>query len=103
MGYKVQKPCKVCGKSYTPCYDCENDNVAFHWRTVACSRECAEKYFTMVLEARRQPSDTVIEETVTEKEITDNIAEDNAHEVDVPKILPYKPARKKSKESEQIE
>lgn len=52
MGYKVQKPCKVCGKMYTPCYDCERDKTAFHWRTVACSIKCGIKYFKMVEEAR---------------------------------------------------
>lgn len=51
--YKVQKPCKVCGKMYTPCVDCESDKTAFHWRTVACSRECGMKYFEMVLNARK--------------------------------------------------
>lgn len=52
MGYKVQKPCKVCGKMYTPCYDCERDKTAFHWRTVACSIKCGIEYFKMVEEAR---------------------------------------------------
>lgn len=54
MAYKVQKPCKVCGKMYTPCVYCESDKTAFHWRTVACSVECAEEYFRRVEEARKQ-------------------------------------------------
>lgn len=48
MSYKVQKPCRICGKMYTPCPDCEGDKSAFHWRTVACSRECAVEYFKRI-------------------------------------------------------
>lgn len=54
MAYKVQRPCKVCGKLYTPCADCENDKSAFHWRTVACSPECGKKYFEKVMKARNR-------------------------------------------------
>ena len=52
--YKVQRPCRVCGKLYTPCSDCDNDKTAFHWRAVACSIECGRKYLQMVLEARSE-------------------------------------------------
>ncbi|RFZ78217.1 hypothetical protein DS742_13950 [Lacrimispora amygdalina] len=52
MAYKVQKPCKICGKLYTPCSDCEHDNTAFHWRTVACSVECGQEYLQKVISAR---------------------------------------------------
>lgn len=52
MSYRVQKPCKVCGKLYTPCSDCENDKVIFRWRTVACSYECGQEYLKRVMEAR---------------------------------------------------
>ncbi len=52
MGYSVQKPCKVCGKMYTPCSTCEKDNSIFHWRTVACSEKCAAIYFERVRNAR---------------------------------------------------
>lgn len=52
MGYKVQIPCKGCGKMFTPCADCVNDKSAFHWRAIACSPECAKKYFKAVEEAR---------------------------------------------------
>ena len=52
MAYKVQKPCKICGKLYTPCGDCERDSVAFHWRTVSCSFECGQKYLQKVMAAR---------------------------------------------------
>lgn len=52
MAYKVKKHCRVCGKLYTPCADCENDNVAFHWRTVACSYDCGLEYFKRIMESR---------------------------------------------------
>lgn len=54
MAYKVKKTCRVCGKMYVPCTDCENDNTVFHWRTVACSYECGKKYFEKVLEERNK-------------------------------------------------
>ena len=54
MAYKVQRPCKVCGKLYTPCADCENDKSAFHWRTVACSPECGKNIFEKVMKARNK-------------------------------------------------
>ena len=53
MSYNVQKPCRICGKMYTPCPDCEHDNTAFHWRTVACSIECGREYFKRVIENRK--------------------------------------------------
>lgn len=53
MADKVQKPCKICGKPFTPCADCAKDKTMFHWKRVACSQECARKYFAKV-EASRQ-------------------------------------------------
>ena len=74
---KVQKPCKTCGKMFTPCADCERDKSMFHWRTVACSLECAKTYFAKVEEARNHVVNTeikseeteniVLEETINEK------------------------------------
>lgn len=52
MAYKVQKPCRVCGKMYTPCSDCESDKSIFHWRTVACSIECGREYFKRIEQSR---------------------------------------------------
>lgn len=49
---KVKKNCRICGKEYTPCSYCENDKMAFHYRTICCSRECASIYLAKVLEAR---------------------------------------------------
>lgn len=64
MSYKVQKPCKICGKMYTPCSDCETDDKVFHWRKVACSYECGQKYLAKVL-AERTPSNH--SEPITDK------------------------------------
>ena len=64
---KVQKPCRVCGKMYTPCPDCENDKSAFHWRSVACSRECAMEYFRRIEESRNSETITKVKpQTVKE-------------------------------------
>lgn len=71
MAYKVQKPCKICGKLYVPCGDCEHDNVAFHWRTVACSYECGQAYLAKVMNARELNSKTfgVEENTKTIRDV----------------------------------
>lgn len=53
MAGKVQKPCKICGKMFTPCADCENDNTMFRWKRVACSPECAKEYFARIEESRK--------------------------------------------------
>lgn len=60
MASKVQKPCKICGKMFTPCADCENDKTMFRWKRVACSPECAKEYFAKI-EASRQPKIESIE------------------------------------------
>ena len=54
MAYKVQRPCRVCGKLFTPCGDCERDNTAFHWRTIACSYECGKEYLRRIVESRQK-------------------------------------------------
>lgn len=54
MSGKIQKPCKICGKMFTPCTDCENDKTMFRWKRIACSQKCAKEYFAKV-EASRQP------------------------------------------------
>lgn len=43
---------------FTPCADCERDKTMFHWRTVACSLECAKVYFAKV-EAARNPANKI--------------------------------------------
>lgn len=50
---KVKRNCRVCGKLYTPCVDCDNDYTAFHWREVACSYECGKEYIKRVEEGRK--------------------------------------------------
>ena len=52
MAGKVQKPCKLCGKMFTPCADCENDKKMFRWKKVACSPECAKEYFAKIEASR---------------------------------------------------
>ena len=59
MSYKVKKPCRICGKMYTPCADCESDKGVFHWRTVACSMKCAMEYFNKIEESRKPNCDNV--------------------------------------------
>lgn len=105
MAYKVQKPCKVCGKMYTPCFDCETDTKKFRWRTVACSPVCGMKYFEMVEEARKpkvETKDVVVEETVTSEEILDVV--EAVEEVSEKKYSRKKSTKSENKEeSEQIE
>lgn len=52
MPNKVQKPCKICGKLFTPCSDCESDKTMFHWKRVACSPACAKEYFAKIEASR---------------------------------------------------
>ena len=49
-----KQPCRVFGKLFTPCGYCENDDTAFHWRSIACSYECGKEYLRRVLEARQK-------------------------------------------------
>ena len=108
MAYKVQKPCRTCGKMYTPCSDCEKDKSAFHWRTVACSIKCAMEYFEKI-EASRKPKGDNIEvsviQPITEIENEDvgevissgiTVSEDN-------KPTRNKRNKKNNNESEQID
>ena len=104
MAYKVQKPCKVCGKLYTPCFDCEQDVKTFRWRTVACSMKCGMEYFRMVEEARKPKVETkevVVEEIVANEEI--DIVK-VVEEISEKKLSRKKDTKVKNKEeSEQIE
>ena len=98
---KVKKKCRICGKEYTPCSYCENDQMAFHYRTICCSRKCAEVYLSRVLEARQKTtkvneSDSVSQESATLK--------DDAQAIEQNQIVEGKPkrryTRKKQTESE---
>lgn len=104
MAYKVQKPCKVCGKMYTPCFDCEQDNKTFRWRTVACSMKCGMEYFKMVEEARKpkvKTKEIIVEETITREEIVDVV--EVVEEVSEKKYSRKKSTKTNKEESEQIE
>lgn len=98
MAYKVQKPCKICGKLYTPCPECENDKSAFHWRTVACSIECGRKYFELV---EIQRNHITLENNKNKDEKDTKIVYEES-----PTVLPKTTRKKKeikAEESEQIE
>lgn len=109
MSYKVQKPCKICGKMYTPCSDCETDEKTFHWRKVACSYECGQKYLEKVLAERAIPTISNLVTDNTEKLDTNHESETERvkkYRGDVKKI-DYKTSQKivkreNKKESEQI-
>lgn len=112
---KVKKKCRICGKEYTPCSYCENDKMAFHYRTICCSRACAQVYLARVLEARKS------EEAKTSNNISNLVQEveplqesdtvnDIKQEVVVNPIPTEKPKRKytrkkkvKVEDSEQID
>lgn len=107
MAYKVQKPCRICGKMYTPCADCENDKSAFHWRTIACSMKCAMEYFEKIEESRKPNGDSIeisVVEPITETEKKD-ISEEVSPDTQV--VEENKPTRtrkkKNNEESEQID
>lgn len=93
MAYKVQKPCKTCGKMFTPCGDCESDKETFRWRRFACSYECGKKYLEKVLEARG--------ELKKKKEVVNITTSSNFKEVKNNTSL--KGNVKNKKESEQID
>ena len=78
MAYK-QKPCRVCGKLFTPCAYCEKDDTAFHWRAIACSVECGKEYLRRVLEARQKDvSKETVASTAVENSVEEKKEEDTA-------------------------
>lgn len=105
MGYKVQKPCRVCGKMYTPCAYCENDKSVFHWRTVACSLTCAKEYFRRIEESRK-PKDNSIEVSNINSVVTENKDVDSSMESTDSKDVEVKTTRtraRKNKNNEESE
>ena len=88
---KVQKPCRVCGKLYTPCNDCEKDKTVFHWRSIACSPKCAQIYLQHVYEARN-PKPKTVEIKKENKTIDTKVIEKTQSKI-----------KKVNKESEQID
>lgn len=80
---KVKKICRICGKEYTPCSYCENDKMAFHYRTICCSRACAQIYLARVLEARGKIEEESTEDSqVDALNINDSTSDKNVVLVD---------------------
>lgn len=93
MANQVQKPCRICGKMFTPCADCENDKIMFRWKRFTCSLECAKEYFAKIDESRKPKIETEIIQN-------DNIA--YSEMVDANIVKP-KRGRKKNIENEESE
>lgn len=98
MANKIQKPCRVCGKMFTPCADCENDKTMFRWRRFVCSISCAKVYFAKILDSRQNDKDKNLQ-----NKTSDNNGE--TKEKNVTKHLKKKndKIQNKENESEQIE
>ena len=94
---KVKKKCRICGKEYTPCSYCENDKMAFHYRTICCSRKCAEVYLARVLEARQKVNEIKESDTVSQESATVN---DDAQSFEQNQIVEEKPKRKYTKKKQ---
>ncbi len=105
MASKVQKPCRICGKMFTPCADCENDKTMFRWKRVACSPECAKEYFSKVEAIRlhlSENSETCANEAEN-MEITNTVSKENTVVEDIKPKRTRKKNDIKIEESEQIE
>lgn len=103
MRGKIQKPCRICGKLFTPCSDCENDKTMFRWKRIACSQKCAIEYFAKV-EASRQPKVESIDPQPVEIENTEinNTVSENFIVAEDIKPKRTKRNSNKNEESEQI-
>lgn len=99
MATKVQKPCKICGKMFTPCADCENDKTMFRWKRVACSPECAKKYFAKIEESRQLKTGPEIRQDVHNDSLPTSDVDDVA---DVETVKPRR-GRKKNIDNEERE
>lgn len=51
MAKELNTTCKICGKKYHHCKDCERFNS---WRLIACSPECWNTWCDLI-EERRMP------------------------------------------------
>lgn len=76
-------PCRVCGKPYPPCKNCADNKSAFHWRDVACSRECFAEYMKRVEEGRKQK--VVVETTLP---VVNETAVDTGASIETPDVPP---------------
>lgn len=99
MANKVQKPCKICGRTFTPCADCENDKTMFRWKRVACSPECAKEYFAKIEESRRLKVEPEISQAIHNDSLPTFDVDDVA---DVETIKPRR-GRKKNIDNEERE
>lgn len=103
MRGKVQKPCRICGKLFTPCSDCENDKTMFRWKRIACSQKCAKEYFAKVEASRQLKGEGVDPEPVR----TDNLeTTDIVSKVTIEQAESKRTRKRndsKNKESEQID
>ncbi len=99
MANKVQKPCKICGKMFTPCADCENDKTMFRWKRVACSPECAKEYFAKIEESRRSN----VEPEITKVVHSNSLSTSNVDDVTNVEIAKPKRCRKKNIDNEERE
>ena len=100
MANKVQKPCRVCGKMFYPCVDCAKDKTMFHWRAVACSIECAKKYFEKVEESRKPKQEIKNEKPKTDNIIPEEVVEEK---VERPKKMRKQFFEENKEESEKID
>lgn len=112
---KVKKICRICGKEYTPCSYCEGDQMAFHYRTICCSRACAQVYLARVLEARKSEENKISNnvsnlvqeiEPLHEPEVVDDIKQEIISDpapVEKPKRKYTRKKKVKVEDSEQIE
>lgn len=93
---KVKKICRICGKEYIPCGYCENDKMAFHYRTICCSKECAQAYLQRVLDARSK------EKQIDTKDIhTDDVAIEKQKNIESNEVVnDEKPKRKNIKKKD---
>lgn len=105
MGTKIKKQCRICGKMFTPCADCEKDKKIFRWRKVACSPICAKKYFKKIEETRQLKFINI-----ENKIVTQNTTEKSDVAVDINNKYEERKQKKikkrniiENKESEQIE
>ncbi len=94
MANKIQKPCRVCNKMFTPCADCEADKTMFRWKKFTCSLNCAKEYFAKI-EASRQSK--------IEVEIIQNDDVSSSNEVIDTGTIKPKRGRKKNIDNEERE
>lgn len=89
---KVTRICKACGKEYEACRT-PNWGV-FRWRDVACSIECAEKYFHDVMVARGEIEDEKPEEVSLTKSTSEVLSKEITTEDSAEDEIPVAKSRK---------